>query len=416
VYFPNTCDQLVLVGNIGDTSQMYVPTNSVAVGNFTWNASGGALYMAGNYGVAVGNQDGYSTYGIQTNADYMVITGNNYIVSDGDAVHLNSGSSTGVISGNLMFYAGNTYNDIDMVGTNDHFAVTGNTFFSAADKSERCLGAVNSDDCTFVGNTSDGHDTEGINLDVNSSGWVVLGNRFTEGTRITNAGSNNIIFDHDNTNMRTWINHEPVATKLGLYDTGDDHVLSIVAGTDLTADRILTLTTGDAARTITLNADVTLDATITALTGVLTAANKIPYATAADTASELDLATTVGDPGSDTTLVSEQGIREGLDAVGGGEVKGWIKFDMQGAGGIDGSENVASITDDAVGQWTITWDTDFADAHYSCVCTPGLTSSNEWVIGFFASQAAGSVQLRTTYEGVGYSDINDNFVIAAGGQ
>ena len=61
-----------------------------------------------------------------------------------------------------------------------------------------------------------------------------------------------------------------------------------------------------------------VDATLTAFASLLTAANKIPYATGEDTGGELDLATTVGTPGSDTTLVSEQGIREAIDAGGGG--------------------------------------------------------------------------------------------------
>lgn len=43
-----------------------------------------------------------------------------------------------------------------------------------------------------------------------------------------------------------------------ILDTGDDHDLIISPGTDLSADRILTLVTGDAARTITLSGNPTL--------------------------------------------------------------------------------------------------------------------------------------------------------------
>jgi len=46
---------------------------------------------------------------------------------------------------------------------------------------------------------------------------------------------------------------------LHLLDIGGDHDLIIKPGTDLGADRILTLTTGDAARTITLSGNPTLD-------------------------------------------------------------------------------------------------------------------------------------------------------------
>lgn len=47
-------------------------------------------------------------------------------------------------------------------------------------------------------------------------------------------------------------------TGLKIKDTGGDHGLSIVPGTDLSADRVLTVTTGDAARTITLSGNPTL--------------------------------------------------------------------------------------------------------------------------------------------------------------
>ena len=44
-------------------------------------------------------------------------------------------------------------------------------------------------------------------------------------------------------------------------------------------------------------------------------------------------------------------------------VKGWARFNV--AGTVDDSLNVSSITDNGVGDWTINWATDFADANYA---------------------------------------------------
>jgi len=73
-------------------------------------------------------------------------------------------------------------------------------------------------------------------------------------------------------------------TGLRILDTDNSHTLSIVPGSNLTADRTLTLVTGDAARSLTLSADATIsgtntgDQTIT-LTGAVSGTGTGSFAT-----------------------------------------------------------------------------------------------------------------------------------------
>ena len=62
------------------------------------------------------------------------------------------------------------------------------------------------------------------------------------------------------------------STGLRVLDTNDSHYMIIVCGSDLTANRQLTFTMGDAARTVTLSADLTVPATAS-VSGTLVAAS-----------------------------------------------------------------------------------------------------------------------------------------------
>lgn len=109
-----------------------------------------------------------------------------------------------------------------------------------------------------------------------------------------------------------------------LRDAGNDHVLTITPGTDLTANRVLTITTGDAARTVTLSGNPTLadwfdqsvkqaaNPTFAALT--VTTLNKVTVTAPASSATltiadgkTLTASNTLTLAGTDSTTITFQG-------------------------------------------------------------------------------------------------------------
>ena len=89
-------------------------------------------------------------------------------------------------------------------------------------------------------------------------------------------------------------------------------------------------------------------------------------------------------------------------------VKGWINFAGSGVIAIDDSFNVDSITDEGVGNYTITWDTDFANDIFVAV---GSAINRSVFVQFLA---AGSTRVET-YLG-GNLDATSVYVIAIGDQ
>lgn len=72
-------------------------------------------------------------------------------------------------------------------------------------------------------------------------------------------------------------------------------------------------------------------------------------------------------------------------------VKAWISFDGTGTISINDSYNVSSITDNGTGDYTITWDTDFADTNY-CVVGSEISAATRGVS--FSNIATGSVSVH----------------------
>ena len=103
--------------------------------------------------------------------------------------------------------------------------------------------------------------------------------------------------------------------------------------------------------------------------------------------------------------LKEDGIVEGVAASGitpamfsadskQSVIKAWINFNGTGVIAIRDSFNVTSITDNGVGDYTIIWDTDFANVNYSWV---GTTSNGAFIglrTPFANYQLVGSIRVR----------------------
>ncbi|MFA7278642.1 MAG: hypothetical protein WC100_00940 [Sterolibacterium sp.] len=83
-----------------------------------------------------------------------------------------------------------------------------------------------------------------------------------------------------------------------------------------------------------------------------------------------------------------------------GQCKVWVKCDKNGA--ASASWNVTSVVDDAVGKVTITIATDFSSANYAIAAmTFGAGTLHRLTV---EAQAAGTFQLTSYKDGVGYED------------
>jgi len=100
-------------------------------------------------------------------------------------------------------------------------------------------------------------------------------------------------------------------------------------------------------------------------------------------------------------------------AVADEKLQGWINFD--GTSGDFGtatrdSFNVSSITDNGVGDYTVTWDTDFADANYTQVHGTRQANIRQ------ESQIAGSTNILVANSTPSAADSTYVMVIATGDQ
>ena len=176
-------------------------------------------------------------------------------------------------------------------------------------------------------------------------------------------------------------------TGLSILDTNASHTLGIVPGTNLTANRVLTITTGDADRTLTLAGDATIsgtssgtntgDQTIT-LTGDVTGTGTGSFATTIAANSVALTADTTGD------YVASFTAGGGLTGDGAGE--GSTPTLAVGAGtAITVNANDVAVTADAITDTQLAFNT---GQH--------LTSSSDVTFGNVTIANGGALRTTTT--------------------
>jgi hypothetical protein len=97
-------------------------------------------------------------------------------------------------------------------------------------------------------------------------------------------------------------------------------------------------------------------------------------------------------------------------------VKGWCTLDGTGTIAILESFNVSSIVDNGTGDYTVTWDRDFAAATYAVAGAVLANAGPSNGVVAVAAQVAGSVELYTADLGNTLADFDKVYVIAIGGQ
>jgi len=180
-------------------------------------------------------------------------------------------------------------------------------------------------------------------------------------------------------------------TGLKIKDTNASHGLSIVPGSDLSADRTLTITSGDADRSlgITANIDVSAAVTISATTNISGALTVSGTTNISGVAAQSDMETA-----SSTTLIVTPGRQQYHPSA----CKAWVIFN--GTGGtptVLASYNVTGVSKLYTGGYEVTIATDFSSANYGVATTARSTSFRQLIhmIAFGGAPAAGTIALES---------------------
>ena len=174
-------------------------------------------------------------------------------------------------------------------------------------------------------------------------------------------------------------------TGLKVKDTNATHGLSIVPGSNLTADHVLTVVTGDADRTLTLsgNADITGTHSGTS-SGTNTGDQTVP--TAASQAEQ--------ETGSEAAKYVAPATQQFHPSA----LKGWACVTVSaGTPTLAANYNVSSVGDNGSGDFTINWGTDFSSANYGLSAIVGdytsAQSNRSITVGSATTITGGAVRV-----------------------
>lgn len=194
-------------------------------------------------------------------------------------------------------------------------------------------------------------------------------------------------------------------TGLHLLDTNASHDLIVKPGSDLTADRTLTVTTGDADRTVTLSGNLTVPATGTA--ALLATANIFTAQQTVQSNSQafgvLSTATDVAGDRSQLWFVRSRGTHASPTGVQDGDILGTVLF--RGRNGSLGADSTAAgFYVYADGEWATAGDTTDAPGRFEILTTPDGSSTpvprivikNSGLVGFGTSSPEGRHHINGT--------------------
>lgn len=167
------------------------------------------------------------------------------------------------------------------------------------------------------------------------------------------------------------------------------------------------------------------NATLQAIANQTEAANKVQYYAADNTPGLLDFKDEddmASD--SDTAVPSQQSVKAYADtktaavAASGLAPKAWVRFNGTGTVAIDSSYNVASITDNGTGDYTINFTTPFANTSYCLIgiCDSGVNTSNTARDVQIKELAAGYARITTHNYDASIEDVAYCAVVVFGAQ